>query len=160
MRNQNRTKGLCLILAVALAGPLSALVWGAAFTATITISGHTAICGGESATLTAAWSTNKDVTRGEWYVDGEGQGAVSFPGTTSGTSEYTFDGTALGNHEITFRLWHHVQYANGRDASTSVTITVTEPQACECQCCGACQCQCCAGGPCECSADGQCQCCE
>jgi len=31
MRIQNRIKGLCVILAVALAGPLSTLVWGAAF---------------------------------------------------------------------------------------------------------------------------------
>ncbi len=82
MGNQNGTKGLCVILAVALAGPLSALVWGAAFTATITISGHTAICSGESTVLTATWSTNKEVTRCEWYVDGDGQGVVSFQGMT------------------------------------------------------------------------------
>ena len=145
MRSQNRTKGFCVILVVALAGPLSALVWGAAFTATITTTGGTAICVGESTTLTAAWSTNKDVTRCEWYVDGVGQGVVSFKGTTSGTSDFTFNGTSAGDHEITFRLWHHVQYANGRDASATVTITVTEPQACacDCQCCAACDCQCC-----------------
>ncbi len=155
MRSQDRTKGLCVILAVALAGPLSALVWGAAFRATITITGGTAICTGESTTLTAAWSTNKDVTRCEWSVDGDGQGVVSLNGATSGTSDFTFNGTA-GDHEITFRIWHHVQSANGRDASASVTITVTDPQACGCNCegqCGdACDCQCC--GTCD------CPCCE
>jgi len=154
MRSQYRTKGLCVILAVALAGPLSALAWGAAFRATIAISGATAICAGESTTLTAAWSTNKDVTRCEWYVDGVGQGVMSLNGATSGTSDFTFNGTAAGDCEIAFRLWHHVQDANGRDASARVTITVSEPHACGCtcagQCSGACDCPCCGDCPCQC----------
>jgi hypothetical protein len=154
MRNQNRAKGLCVMLAVALAGPLTALVWGAAFRATITITGDAAICAGESTTLTAAWSTNKDVTRCEWYVDGVGQGVVSFHGATSGSSDFTFDATATGDHAITFRIWHHVQSANGRDTSASVTITATDPQACACDCEGQC------GGDCPCCGACECPCCQ
>jgi hypothetical protein len=50
---------------------------------------------------------------------GEGQGAT-----------YTFDftPTEAGTYVIYFRIWHHTQYVNGRDAWDSITITVTDPQ--------------------------------
>jgi len=127
MKSRNRIKSLMLILAVALAmaipGPASAVQ--PPFSATIIITGDTTIYLGDTTTLTANWSTNaQDVTRYEWQVDGATQGVVSITGASAGSSTFDFTPTAVGDYEITFRIWHHVQ--TQRDASESVIVEVTE----------------------------------
>jgi hypothetical protein len=94
------------------------------FSATITITGDTELTLGESTTLTANWETNRDVTREEWAIDGTSQGIVIIPGASSGSSTFTFLPTTTGTFTISYRIWHHVQ--TDRDASNSVTITVTD----------------------------------
>ena len=94
------------------------------FEATITITGDLDIETGETTTLTSEWTTNKDVTRCEWSVDGVGEGEVSISGS-SGSEQFAFTPASAGDYEITFRIWHHTQ--TDRDASESVTVTVTDP---------------------------------
>ena len=97
------------------------------FSATITITGGTEITLGESAALAANWATNRDVTRYEWAVDGTSQGVSEIVGASSGSSTFTFLPTSTGTFTISFRVWHHQQdIRDGRDASNSVTITVTD----------------------------------
>ncbi len=125
MKSRNRTKSLLLILAVALAMaiPGPAVAGQPPFSATIIITGDTTIYLGDTTTLTANWSTNaQDVTRYEWQVDGASQGVVSITGASVGSSTFDFTPTAVGDYEITFRIWHHQQ--TQRDASESVTVHV------------------------------------
>jgi ABC-type glycerol-3-phosphate transport system substrate-binding protein len=133
MKSQHKVKGFCLIMAVALA---SAASGQPAFTASINISGTTTISVGQSTTLTATWTTNKDVTRSEWSIGTTGQGQVSFAGATSGTSTFTFTPTAPGTYCICFEIWHHADPrgsghgVTNRWAKECVTITVTEAAEC------------------------------
>jgi hypothetical protein len=104
------------------------------FSATIDLAaGDTELVVGESTTITAAFHTNRAVTRESWAVDGivvQGPNA-----TTSGTgadaaadSSFLFNATTPGFHEVCYRIWHHTQLiTDGRDAHNCVTIHVTAP---------------------------------
>lgn len=96
-----------------------------AFTFTIAFTGDTEIETGQSTLLTADWTTNRDVTRYEWSVNGVGQGEVAITGAQSGSQQFNFTDAPAGVYVISFSLWHHTQ--SGRDASASITVTVTDP---------------------------------
>jgi hypothetical protein len=134
MKSQNKVKGLLLILvvglAIAVAGP--ALATQPPFEATINLDPDPAtVCTGEIVTIAVEWSTNKDVKSYEWSVDGEGQGAVSFDGASSGSATFDFDAAGMdaGEHELCFHIWHDEQL--DRDAEECVTVVVEE---CGCEC--------------------------
>jgi len=137
MKSQNKVKSLFLILAVALVMAVSAPALAAPppFTATIEITPDPAtVCVGETVTLTAEWTTNRDVTRYEWSVDGVDQGEneiIIDEEKQNGTRTLDFDATGLepGEYEVCFRIWHHQQ--TDRDATECVNVTVEE---CGCEC--------------------------
>ena len=136
MKNQSSFTSLLLLIAatvvVTMAGTASAQP--PAFSANISISGapEGAICLGDSVYLTVDWSTNKNVTRCQWYVNGVGQGESAID-ASSGTSDFSFTPQAAGSYIVMFRIWHHNSNQADRDASEDVTITVQECQQCQWQ---------------------------
>ena len=95
------------------------------FTASIAITANAdlAMCVGETINLEALWTTNKDVTREEWKIDGISQGVTSIPGASSGSSDFDFTGNSVGTFLIAYHIWHHVQ---DRTATEMVTVTVNQ----------------------------------
>lgn len=123
---------LALVLAVGLAVPMAGPASAAqpAFEATIDITSATGdfqVEVGQALDLTATWSTNRDVTRESWSVDGAvSQGPTNID-ASSGVSHFTFDSAGLTvgqNYNVCFRIWHHTQ--SDRDATQCVTIEVVE----------------------------------
>jgi hypothetical protein len=96
------------------------------FEGTVDISGNTNIMVGESTTLTADWTTNIGVTRGEWFVDGVGQG-VENTGGCAGSSSMTFSSETEGSYVIAFAIWHHTQPGRYAIGVTVVTVSKEEP---------------------------------
>jgi hypothetical protein len=84
------------------------------------------VCLGESVTLTATYSTNRDVTRKEWYVNGVGQGVENIPDgeKKAGSDTFNFTPAGTGTFVISFRVWHHTQ--SDRNAQESVTVMATD----------------------------------
>lgn len=121
---------MALAICLALAG--AALGGPPAFEATIDITGDLVIAPGETTTLTAAWSTNRDVTRYEWTVTDEadnivvGTAAISFDGASAGSFPFSFTSLVAGQYVVSFSIWHHNQ--SDRDASASVTVTVVDEE--------------------------------
>ena len=130
MKSQNNIKRfpavLLLLATFVLALPMAMPVFAAEFEGTVTITGDLDITVGETTTLTATWSTNKDITRGEWTVAGVPQGEMTIddPYKLSGSTTIDFYGAAVGDYIISFHIWHHTQ---GRDVTESVTVHVTAP---------------------------------
>jgi hypothetical protein len=95
------------------------------FTASIAITADPdlVMCVGETINLTALWTTNRDVTREEWKIDGLSQGAASIPGASNGSSNFDFTGSVVGTFSIAYHIWHHVQ---PRTATEVVTVTVNQ----------------------------------
>ena len=89
----------------------------------ITANPDFVLCVGETINLTALWTTNRDITREEWKIDGVSQGAISIPGATGGSSSYSFTGNSAGTFSIAYHIWHHVQ---PRTAMEVVTVTVNQ----------------------------------
>lgn len=73
--------------------------------------------------LTAGWTTNKNVTRWEWLVDGNSQG-VSTMDAQSGVQSQTFTFFAAGDYEVCFHIWHHNVNQSDRDVVDCSTVTV------------------------------------
>ncbi len=96
-----------------------------AVAADISISGDTEIVVGESTILTASWTTNRDVTRLKWTVDGiEQYSGIITEGAQrqAGSSTFTFIGVEEGTYQMCFMIWHH---ATGWNASECKTVQVT-----------------------------------
>jgi len=95
------------------------------FTASIAITANPdlVLCVGETVNLAALWTTNRDVTREEWKIDGVSQGLTSIPGASSGSSIFDFTGSTVGTFSIAYHIWHHVQ---ARSATEVVTVTVNQ----------------------------------
>ena len=95
------------------------------FSASIAITANPdfVLCVGETINLTALWTTNRDITREEWKIDGLSQGVISLPGATGGSSSYSFTGNSGGTFSIAYHIWHHVQ---PRTATEVVTVTVNQ----------------------------------
>ena len=84
------------------------------------------LCVGDRVTFTADYSTNKDVTRMQWYVDGFGQGVQTIPDGSRrqlGSDTFEFTPNSVGTYTISFRIWHHAQ--SSRDIEEDVTVSVT-----------------------------------
>ncbi len=114
------------ILAILLIAPMISSVFAADFSSIIDITpNNPQITVGQTVTLTATWTTNKDVTRCEWLVGTTSQGITTISGAQSGTSTFDFSSNTEGVYTITFKIWHHVQYANGRIGEESEQVTVT-----------------------------------
>jgi hypothetical protein len=132
MKRQNKIKSVTflfsVILVMAVAAP--AMAGQPAFSADITITDPgDEVCIGQTVTLTADWTTNRDVTLYEWSVGGVSQGVgkiEDLPSPPSSTFEFT--ASALDN-EVCFRIWHHTH--SDRDATECVPITVVECAECE-----------------------------
>ena len=90
-----------LIFAVALATAMTGTASAAQppFSATIDITGDLAITVGQTTTLTATWTTNRDVNRCQWYVDSVGQGEIPIAGASSGSSTFDFTPAAAGSYD-------------------------------------------------------------
>lgn len=120
--------GLVMVL---LSVPMA--VFAAGFSATVDITGDTDILVGETTTLSATWTADKDVTRCEWSVDGVGQGDSVIPEgpeRRTGTRTFSFSGPALtgsveDEYVVCFRVWHHSHVGDWDEEC--VTVTVTEP---------------------------------
>lgn len=89
----------------------------------ITADPDLVLCVGETIDLTAFWTTNRDVTREEWKIDGISQAVISMPGATGGSSSFNFTGDSMGTFSIAYHIWHHVQ---PRTATEVVTVTVNQ----------------------------------
>lgn len=89
----------------------------------ITANPNLELCVGETVDLSALWTTNRDVTRQEWKVDGISQGAVTIPGATAGSGNFSFTGNSAGTFSVAFHIWHHTQ---GRHGTEEVTVSVNE----------------------------------
>ncbi|HZI50967.1 MAG TPA: hypothetical protein VFE29_04035 [Terriglobia bacterium] len=120
--------GLPAVAAIALALTLFSVAPVVAqgpppFSANIVITANPdfVLCVGETISLTALWTANRDVTREEWKIDGTSQGATSIPGATSGQSSFNFTGSTAGTFSIAYHIWHHVQ---PRTDTEVVTVTV------------------------------------
>jgi len=96
-----------------------------AVAADISISGDTEIVVGESTILTASWTTNRDITRLKWTVNGvEQYSGIIAEGAQrqAGSSTFTFIGVEEGTYQVCFMVWHH---ATGWNASECETVQVT-----------------------------------
>jgi hypothetical protein len=133
MKSRNKIRGLAFLFAVTLVMAVAAPAMAdqPAFSADIAITADpgTEVCVGETVSLTADWTTNRDVTRDEWSVDGVSQGVVAIDGASAGSSTFDFTGAASGSYDVCFRIWHHQQ--SDRDATECVTIEVVECAECE-----------------------------
>jgi hypothetical protein len=125
MKFKNALTGLALCLL--LVAP--AMGGQPPFEANIDISGALTVCTDETLTLTADWTTNRDVTRYEWAVEQNDLPYGSLDGASSGSSTFDFMESDAGRYEVCFRIWHHTQ--TDRDAYQCVNVTVTECAACE-----------------------------
>src|SRR5688572_9454567 len=76
------------------------------FSASIAITANPdfVLCVGETINLTALWTTNRDMTREEWKIDGLSQGIISLPGATGGSSSYSFKGNSGGTFSIAYHI--------------------------------------------------------
>ena len=98
-----------------------------AFSATINLDQDLQLCLGDTIDLNASYTTNKDVTKKQWYVNGVAQGVVeSIPDgeKSAGSDMFSFTPTGTGVFTVSFRVWHHQQ--TSRDAQESVVVTVVE----------------------------------
>src|SRR4030095_4405960 len=95
------------------------------FTASMSITADPdfVLCVGETINLAALWTTNRDVTREEWKIDGISQGVTSISGASAGSSGFDFTGYHVGTFSIAYHIWHHVQ---PRTATETVTVTVNQ----------------------------------
>ena len=133
-RNRKNIAGLVLaaIVAVALGfwGTTPATGAQPPFSATINVTPNldVQVCLGETLTLTANYTTNRDVTRREWYVNGVGQGVETIPAgqNSAGSDTFDFIPPGTGVYVIAFRIWHHNANQADRDAREEVTVTVTD----------------------------------
>lgn len=75
----------------------------------------------EVVTITADWSTNRDINCMQWYINGIPQGVVE-GSAKSGSVSFVFSSLEEGVYELRFRIWHHIQ--SDRDATKSVIVTV------------------------------------
>ena len=127
---QKRILGLTLAT-IAVAGfwfakPIAAVPGGFSGTITMDPGPTVQLCLGDSVTFTADYSTNKDVTRMEWSVDGFGQGVQTIPDGAlrqHGSDSFEFTPDSPGTYTISFRIWHHAQ--SSRDIQEDVNVTVT-----------------------------------
>ena len=127
---QKRIVGLTLAT-IAAAGfwfamPIAAVPGGFSGSITIDPGPSVELCVGDSVTFTADYSTNKDVTRMQWYVDGVGQGVQTIPDGSLrqfGSDSFEFTPDSVGTYTIGFRIWHHAQ--SSRDIQEYVTVNVT-----------------------------------
>ncbi len=99
------------------------------FSATINITGTTTIEVGQTTTLTATYTTNRDVTRFEWRIDDISQGVTNIPSGqgSAGSQTFDFSSNTAGTYVVSFRIWHHNPMQADRVASQSITITVIQP---------------------------------
>jgi hypothetical protein len=127
---KKRIAGLTLAT-IAVAGfwfakPIAAVPGGFSGNITIDPGPNVELCLGDSVTFTADYSTNKDVTRMEWSVDGVGQGVKTIPDGSLrqlGSDSFEFTPDSEGTYTISFRIWHHAQ--STRDIQEDVTVSVT-----------------------------------
>jgi hypothetical protein len=127
---QKRIVGLTLAT-IAVAGfwfamPIGAVPGGFSGNITIDPGPSVELCVGDRVTFTADYSTNKDVTRMQWYVDGFGQGVQTIPDGSLrqlGSDTFEFTPNSVGTYTISFRIWHHAQ--SSRDIQEDVTVSVT-----------------------------------
>jgi hypothetical protein len=113
-----------IVVAVCLAVAGAALAVQPLFSADITITGDLYIAIGETTTLTATWSTNRDVNRYEWLVNGVSQDEIAIDGVDSGSATFNFTPTLAGTYQVCFHIWHHKQ--TDRDADYCVTVSVMD----------------------------------
>jgi hypothetical protein len=97
------------------------------FTADITITSNPEgfeICLGETLSLNAAYTANRDVTRKEWSVNGALQGVETIPDgeKLAGADTLDFTPTDLGLYLMSFRIWHHSQTTRNYQESVLVSV--------------------------------------
>jgi hypothetical protein len=124
-RNKPITVALIILTAAIL---IPAAVAQPTFEASITITGNLDIKVGETTTLTATWTADKDVTRYQWYIDSVGQGENVIPEGSErrdGSRTLVFGPVDVGEYQISFRIWHH-SHESEWDKTECVTVIVTD----------------------------------
>lgn len=133
MKRKNKGQTLAVPLLVLALSILTAssVASGAEYTVTVSADPAT-IAVGEVSTVTADWATTRNgTTFYQWYVDDVAVGTpvqftVSASTPKSGSETYYFTGASVGDHVITFAIWHDSYPAQAeRYGEGSATVTVT-----------------------------------